>query len=156
MARTESKVEQVHPALENQTIKLRESFGWSLVGSQEVNLDKGFAQGNSGAVYHRSSKHIKLTFSRDLNLPNLNEIKDLERKYEQERQISEPSFFPGVPLGDDEFENPIVGIIKFSINVFALIYFPFYIFLVYPNKKKEYEESMERRDKIRKEVASLL
>jgi len=141
MTRTESKVEQVHPDLENEIIKLREDFGWNLVDSQEINRKSGLKAEDDplsfGKRYYREvHRYVKLTFSRDLDLDNLNEIKELENKMEQEvSNYPKPSIFP------DDFSDPIA-------LLFWVIFLPITGIFFYFNRKS-YLESLERREQIK-------
>jgi len=83
MARTESKTFQCHPDDAQEQIDLYQKFHWSLLSSQDVKTVDNSLEQRGDSIYNvRSSEHyVKLTFSRDLDTPNLNEIKKLEAGY---------------------------------------------------------------------------
>jgi hypothetical protein len=83
MGRTESKTFQCHPNAAQGQIDLHQKFHWSLLSSQDVKTVDNSLETLGDTTYSvRSSEHfVKLTFSRDLDAPNLNEIKKLEAAY---------------------------------------------------------------------------
>jgi hypothetical protein len=83
MARTESKTFQCHPDVAQQEIDIHQKFFWSLLSSQDVkNVDNSLEQsGNTIYNVRRSEHYVKLTFSRELDTPNLAEVKKLEEAY---------------------------------------------------------------------------
>ena len=80
MPRTESKNFQCHPDNVQNQIDLHQKFHWSLLSSQDVkNTTSGLERYGDKLYSTTTSEHfVKLTFSRDLNTPNLSEIKKLE------------------------------------------------------------------------------
>jgi len=96
MERTESIVVQVAPGYENDKIKEMQLFGWNLQSRQEimghlqeaetpdnlfVAIGRGMKEGATGKKTYEYDHYVKLHFVRDLNLPNLSEIKKLENEY---------------------------------------------------------------------------
>jgi len=86
MARTESKVLTCHPRDEQEIIDAMQKFHWSLLSTQEVKTVDNFLQkgtwGDDNLYQVRKKEHyVKLSFSRDVDMPNLNEIKKLEAEY---------------------------------------------------------------------------
>jgi len=83
MPRTESKTFQCHPNDAQQEIDLYQQFHWSLLSNQDVKTVDNSLEKRGDSLYNvRKSEHyVKLTFSRDLDTPNLNEIKKLEAAY---------------------------------------------------------------------------
>ncbi len=87
MARTESKVIQVHPDREQSTIEFWEIFHWNLANSQHVKNKTATShlerRGDSiYSVTETETEHfVSLTFSRDLDLPGIDHIKVLEAEY---------------------------------------------------------------------------
>ena len=85
MERTESLVVQVAPVSENNKIKEMEMFGWSLQNRQEIHeegdayIDSDY--GGSYTIKTKVSHYVKLHFSRDLSLPNLGQIQQIEQEY---------------------------------------------------------------------------
>lgn len=79
MARTESVTFQVHPNDEQEMINLMQQFHWSLLSSQEIKTVDNRLESRGDSIYQvtKSEHYIKLTFSRELDLPNLNEIRKL-------------------------------------------------------------------------------
>ena len=87
MARTESIVVQVAPDYENEKIQEMQLFGWNLQGRQEIH-EEGDAYGRPSyissdtyVVKTKVRKYVKLHFVRDLDLPNLEKIRNLETEY---------------------------------------------------------------------------
>jgi len=87
--RTESKIVQVAPDFEADKISEMEAFGWNLQNRQEMHVE-----GDSLTKFERRpfgtdafvtrtkiSHYIKLHFSRNLGLPNLEHIRRLEAEY---------------------------------------------------------------------------
>jgi hypothetical protein len=83
MARTESKSIQVHPYDEQSQIDLMQKFHWNLLNSQEIkNIDNRLERrGDSIYQVSNTEHYVKLVFSRDLDVPNLHEIKRLEQEF---------------------------------------------------------------------------
>src|SRR5215216_5822599 len=96
MERTESIVVSVSPAHENDKIREMSTFGWSLQGRQEVvgHLREAETPDNLGAAMFRGAlegatstktveydHYVKLHFARDLSMPNLARIQQLEAEY---------------------------------------------------------------------------
>ncbi len=83
MARTESKSIQVHPHDEQQQIDLMQKFHWNLLNSQEIkNIDNRLERrGDSIYQVSNTEHYVKLVFSRDLDVQNLNETKRLEQEF---------------------------------------------------------------------------
>lgn len=86
MERTESLVVQVAPASENNKIKEMEMFGWSLQNRQEIHeegdayIDSDYG-GSSYTIKTKVYHYVKLHFSRDLGIPNLGQIQQIEQEY---------------------------------------------------------------------------
>jgi len=88
MARTESKTFQCHPDAAQGEIDFHQKFHWSLLSSQDVKTVDNRLETLGDTTYStRTSEHyVKLTFSRELDTPNLNEIKKLEKAYHELRE----------------------------------------------------------------------
>ena len=98
MARTESKSMQVHPDEEQKLIELMQKFHWSLLSSQEVktkdsHLEKNWS-GDKIMSVTETEHYIKLVFSRDLDLPNIKEVKQIEDQYFSLPFPDYPALFP--------------------------------------------------------------
>lgn len=118
MERTESIVIQVAPDYENAKIKEMEMFGWNLQNRQEIH-ERGNAYSRPShfssktyivktTVYH----YVKLHFSRSVNLPNLDKIKQIEEEY-----FNLP--FPSPPAA----KGPVVLFVFGGITTFQTIVF---------------------------------
>ena len=99
MARTESKTLTCHPAAEQGIIDVHQQFHWSLLGSQEVKtVDSHLQKGSWGDdnIYSvtKTEHYVKLSFSREIDLPNLSEIKKLEAAYYALPSPYYPALFP--------------------------------------------------------------
>ncbi|MCX6639030.1 MAG: hypothetical protein NTW14_00930 [bacterium] len=97
MARTESISFQVHPNDEQEQINLMQQFHWSLLTSQEIKTVDSHLEQRGDDIYSvtNSEHYVKLTFSRELDLPNLNEIKRLEQSFFSLPVPKYPKLFPG-------------------------------------------------------------
>ena len=98
MARTESTSIQVHPRNEQSQIDLMQKFHWSLLNSQEIKTIDNHLERRGDDMYQvtNTEHYIKLTFSRDLELPNLNEVKRLEQEYFSLGDPTYPKAFTGL------------------------------------------------------------
>jgi len=83
MERTESKSIRIHPAQEESMVALMQRFGWNLLSSQEVKTKDSHLESIDGKLYSvtESEHYVKLTFSRSLSLPGLQQIRALENEY---------------------------------------------------------------------------
>ncbi len=83
MARTESKSIQVHPRDEQSQIDLMQRFYWNLLNSQEIKTVDNRLERRGDTIYQTSNTehYVKLVFSRDLDIPNLDKIKQLEQEF---------------------------------------------------------------------------
>jgi len=99
VARTESLSIQVHPQDEQQQINFMQNFYWSLLGSQEIkNIDNRLERrGDTLYQVHKSEHYVKLVFSRDLEIPNLDKIKKLETEFFALEKPKFPKLFPIFP-----------------------------------------------------------
>ncbi len=131
MARTESKSMQVHPDEEQKLIELMQKFHWSLLSSQEVKTKDSHLEENwSGdkiMSVTETEHYVKLVFSRDLDLPNLQAIKQIENKYFSLPLPDYPKLFPvSIWLW-------VVGALFYGIGAIGWV---IYFFVSY-NPKKE-------------------
>ena len=99
MARTESKTLTCHPDAEQDVISTHQKFHWSLLSSQDVKtattgLEKGGWLDDNVYSVTRTEHYVKLSFTRDLDTPNLNEIKKLEAAYFGLPSPYYPKLFP--------------------------------------------------------------
>ena len=94
MARTESMVLQCHPDDEQELINAMQVFHWSLLSSQTIDRVDNRLEKRGEAIYNvrTAEKYVKLAFTRDLDLPNLGEIKKLEEAYNGLRRPERPKF----------------------------------------------------------------
>ncbi len=101
MARTESKPMQVHPMEEQAAIETMRRFGWSLLSSQEVHLKDSHLENKLGLFGENlvsvteTTHYVKLAFSRDLDLANLDKLRELERQYYGLQPEAPPTGMPG-------------------------------------------------------------
>jgi len=102
--RMESTVVQVAPSYENDKIQEMQMFGWNLQGRQEIH-EEGNAETHGRPSYVSSNtyvvkttttvkQYVKLHFTRSLNLPNLDQVKQIEAEY-----LSLPFPGPGSLVG---------------------------------------------------------
>lgn len=97
MARTESKSIQVHPKNEQATIDKMQNFGWTLMNAQDVKTVDNHLEKKGDKLYSvtETEHYVKLTFTRDVDLPNLPRIKELETEYDGLEITDDYSLFPG-------------------------------------------------------------
>jgi len=138
MARTESKSMQVHPAEEQKLIELMQKFHWSLLSSQEVktkdsHLEKNWS-GDKIMSVTETEHYIKLVFSRDLDLRNLQEIKKIENKFFSLSAPEYPKLFPV------SIWMWVIGAFFYGVGIIGwLIYF----FVSYKPKKDTADKTQE-------------
>lgn len=142
MARTESSSFQVHPNDEQSQINLMQKFHWSLLNSQEIKTVDSHMEQRGDSIYSvTSSEHyVKLTFSRELDLPNIKEIKELEGQFNALPHPAYPKLFPvsiWLWLVASLFWG--IGIVGWAI----------YFFAMYSPKKKAADELSEQNRKKR-------
>jgi len=146
----ESKAIQVHPANENSTIELYETFGWELKSSQTIDkTDTDFKDGwNDDIIITKTrERYVKLTFRRDKNMPAYRELCELEAQYYAADREE------GLELKEAPRWMLVVGVILALWGLWALItYGPDFVvsaimmfviaaplIFIYIKKKKEYD-----------------
>lgn len=149
MARTESVSFQVHPSDEQKEINVMQKFHWNLQGTQEVKTVDSSLERRGDAIYSvtKTEHYVKLSFSRELDLPNLKEIKKLEEQYKTLPHPVYPKLFPvSVWLW-------LIAAVIYGIGVVGWVA---YFFLYHQPKKKSADELMaqnqRKRDEIMKEL----
>ncbi|HEY0376247.1 MAG TPA: hypothetical protein VGC87_04750 [Pyrinomonadaceae bacterium] len=155
MPRTESMTIQVHPNDEQSQINLMQHFHWSLLSTQEIKTIDSHLERRGDKIYQitNSANYIKLAFSRELNLPNLDEVRRLEKEY-----FSLPTpVYPGMTLGvvlavlilvifGAATRNFGIGLIL-AIGAFVA----FYIY-GYTPKKKSADEAASQTESTRRRI----
>lgn len=83
MSRTESKTMQVHPDSERATIQFMQVFHWNLVNSQHVKNKSSHLERRGDDLYQvtETEHYVNLVFTRDLDTPGIQRIRDLEQEY---------------------------------------------------------------------------
>jgi hypothetical protein len=83
MARTESKVRRIHPDSEQSTIEFMQIFHWNLANSQHIKNKTAYLEERGEDTYQvvETEHFINLTFSRDLDTPGIEHIRELESEY---------------------------------------------------------------------------
>lgn len=150
MSRTETLSIQVHPNDEQSQINLMQQFHWSVLGSQEIKTIDNRLERRGDTIYQvASSEHyVKLTFSRELDLPNLKEVKQIEQSYFATIDPPQPKLFPGglVLWG--------IAALLWGIGIVAWIA---YYFMSYKPKSEEWtrvtQENRAKREALLKEVS---
>ena len=151
MARTESKTLTCHPDAEREIVNVHEKFHWSLLNSQDVKtVSEGLERGgwlNSDTIYsvRRTEHYVKLTFSRELDLPNLNEIKKLEGAYFGLPSPYYPKLFP-IHIGLWAVLTLIYGA--------GIVLWLLYFFLSYSPKTAEAKRISESNAQERRRILS--
>ena len=149
MGRTESKSIQCHPNNEQEQINLMQKFHWSLIGSQEINTVDNHLERRGDDIYQvRSSEHyVKLTFSRELDLPKLSEIRKLEESYFSLRSPYYPKLFP-IHIG-------LWGVLTLFYGVGVAIWL-LYFFISYKPKKNYADRISQSNAQKRQEILTEL
>jgi len=90
MGRTESTTYTVPPNDEHDAIRTMECFGWKVLGVQEIRLENTRLESRAASMFSSANElwsvtttthYMRLTFSRDLDEPNLAKLRELERRY---------------------------------------------------------------------------
>ncbi len=149
MARTESFTIQVHPNDEQSQIQLMEKFHWNLLSTQEIKVKDSHLESRGDSIYSvtNSEHYIKLAFSRDLDSPNLAEIRQLEKEYFSLKQPNFPKLFP--------ISFWIFLILAFVYGA-GIVIWVIYFLAYYQPKKKEADEISEIRVKRQGEILDKL
>lgn len=150
MARTESVSFQVHPNDEQAQISFMQKFHWSLMQTQEIKTVDNSLERRGDTTYSvRTTEHyVKLSFNRELDTPNLAEIKKLEDQYNALPAAKYPKLFPFA------WWAWAIAALFYGLGVIAWLA---YYFLLYSPKKTAAEalaqQSAQKRAEIMKELA---
>jgi len=149
MARTESKSLTCHPAAEQEIVNIHQKFHWSLLNSQDVktvdsHLQKGWLDDNVYSIT-KTEHYVKLTFSRELDTPNLNEIKKLENAYFGLPSPNYPPLFP-IHIG-------VWGVLTLIYGLGIVLWLA-YFFLSYKPKNEEAKRVSESNAQERQRILS--
>lgn len=149
MARTESFSMQVHPNDEQSQINLMQKFHWSLQNSQEIKTVDSHLEKRGDNIYSvtNSEHYTKLTFSRELDLPHLKEVKELEQQYFGLPVPKSPKLFPG---------SIWVWLILSAIWGIGLVGWIIYFIVSYKPKKKEADRIAQDNDDKRQQLLNEL
>ena len=128
----ESKVVQVAPSREDDTIDEYQAFGWELKNSQTIDKQDSHLENQFGTIYSvtESEKYVKLTFRRNKKMANYARLVELENKY-YGAEVYEPEGPSGMKLG---------------FGLFMLFgFFPIGIYLLYTyfRDKKAYDNEYD-------------
>jgi hypothetical protein len=148
MARTESKTLTCHPDAEQEMVNVHQKFHWSLLNSQDVKtVSQGLERGGSDTVYsvRRTELYVKLSFSREIDLPNLNEIKKLESAYFGLPSPYYPTLFP-IHIG-------VWGVLTLFYGLGIVIWL-WYFFRSYKPKMAEAKRVSESNAQERRRILS--
>lgn len=80
----ETRTVKVHPDDEQSKINEMTCFGWSMINRQEILSHDNYLSEENGKIYqHRKTTHfVSLVFQRDMNLPNIQKIRELQAKFD--------------------------------------------------------------------------
>jgi hypothetical protein len=145
MARTESTSIQVHPNDEQAQINLMQKFHWSLLNSQEIKTVDSHLERRGDSIYSvtNSEHYVKLTFSRELDLPNLNDIKRLEQSFFGLPVPKYPKLFPGTIF---------LWIVLAFFYGLGIVGWLLYFFLSYKPKKEEADRVSQDKAQKREQI----
>lgn len=149
MARTESTSFQVHPNDEQEQINLMQKFHWSLLNSQEIKTVDNHLERRGDDIYSvtNTEHYVKLTFTRELDLPNLSEIRRLEQKFFALPIPTRPKLFPGTIW--------LYLVLTLFYGAGIVIWLA-YFFLSYSPKKQEAERIAREADEERGRILAEL
>ncbi|NOU17728.1 MAG: hypothetical protein HOO91_09240 [Bacteroidales bacterium] len=149
MARTESFSIQVHPNDEQSQINLMQKFHWNLLNTQEIKVKDSHLEQRGDSIYSvtTSEHYVKLAFTRELDLPNLDEVRKLENEYFSLENPKFPKLFP--------VSFWIFLILAFVYGTGVVIWL-IYFFAYYQPKKKEADEINERKINRQNEIMNEL
>ena len=147
MARTESKSFQCHPDDEQEIIDTMQKFHWSLLSSQTIDKVDNRLELRGDTTYNIRSteKYVKLAFTRELDLPNLNEIKILEAAYFGLPSPYYPKLFP------IHFVLWVVLTLFYGLGIAIWL---LYFFLSYSPKTAEAKRISQSNAQRRREILS--
>lgn len=149
MARTESVSFQVHPNDEQSQINIMQKFHWNLLGTQEIKTVDNHMERRGDSIYSvtNTEHYVKLSFTRELDLPNIKEIKQLEQQYNALPYPVYPKTFPvSIWLW-------VVGAFVYGAGIVA---YAAYFFLLYSPKKKAADTLSAQNQKKRNEIMNEL
>lgn len=149
MARTESISFQVHPNDEQEQIDLMQQFHWSLLNTQDVKTIDNHLERRGDEIYQitNTEHYVKLTFSRPIDEPHLNEIKRLEQSFFGLPTPRYPQLFPA------SIWLWIIAAFFYGIGIVGWIA---YYFLHYAPKKKEADQQVQENQKKRQQILTEL
>lgn len=152
MERTESLTYQVHPDDEQGQINLMQRFHWNLLNTQTIKTIDNHLEQRGDSMYSvtKTEHYVKLTFNRSLETPHLNEIRELEKRYNSLPVPQYPALFPvGLWLW-------VVASLFYGLGIAGWLA---YFFLSYKPKKADAErieaENRRQREQILSEVDQL-
>jgi len=145
MGRTESLSIQVHPNDEQEQINLMQKFHWNLLNSQEIKTVDSHLERRGDSIYSvtNSEHYVKLVFSRELELPNLTEIKQLEQQFNSLIKPKEPQLFPGTIF------PWLIAALFWGIGILAWLA---YFFLIYKPNKETFDKQNEQYERTRSQI----
>jgi hypothetical protein len=152
MSRTESISIQVHPADEQSQIDLMQRFHWSLLSTQDIKTVDNHLERRGDSIYSvtNTEHYVKLAFHRSLDLPHLQEIKNLEREFFSLPRPDYPALFPF---------HIIAWIVAAFVYGLGIVAWVAYFFLYYKPKTVEADAILQHtrteQDRILRAVASL-
>lgn len=161
MARTESISIQSHPSDEQAQINLMQRFHWNLLSTQEIKTVDKHLERRGDKIYQitDSEKYVKLAFTRDIDLPNLNNIRKLEQEYFSLPVPNHPRAMSVLILIGCAVVLGAFGALTNNVTVgfIAAIaaYVAFYYWMYLPKKKAADEIAMQvanRRSEIMQEL----
>jgi hypothetical protein len=149
MARTESTTIQVHPDDEQSQIDLMQKFHWSLLNSQTIDKTDSHLERRGDKIYSvtESTRYVKLAFSREVDLPNLTEVKKLESEYFALKFPEFPKLFP---------VSIILWLVMAIFYGIGIALWLLYFFVSYSPKKKTADEQLESINRRRNEILNEL
>lgn len=149
MSRTESISIQVHPNDEQSQINIMQKFHWNLLGTQEIKTVDSHMEQRGDSIYSvtNTEHYVKLSFTRDLEAPNLKEIKQLEQQYNSLKHPVYPKLFPV------SIWMWVIGALAYGLGIIG---WAAYYFLLYSPKKNAADTLAEQNKKKLSEIMNEL
>lgn len=166
MGKLESKSISVAPEQEQEAISKHEMFGWQLLSSNEVYNKDSRLETRGDEIWNvtTTTNYVKLVFQRDAEMPNIEQIKSLEKDYWHFYKIA--AHCPSSPSWKFRILLPIVCALPgiFSSNfVLMLVGLVLGIAvvighkkLIYQPKVKQWADWANKRDELEEQIKALI
>jgi len=134
----------VHPNDEQSQIDLMQRFHWNLLNTQEIKTVDSHLEERGDSIYSvtKSEHYVKLSFTRELSLPNIREIKELEQQFNSLPRPVYPKLFPV------SIWIWVVGAFIYGIGIVGWLAYFFFMY----NPKKNAANTLEEQNRVKREA----